>query len=600
MKEKKWKNAEPVSAALRDGFPELHPVTVQLLANRGITTQQEIDEFLLPDYGQDLHDPFIFREMEEACARVWNAATRREKVVIHGDYDADGVTGTAILLSVFREIAQEVGGDSEAFTSYIPHREHEGYGLNMDTVKKLAADGNNLLVTVDCGISNADEIARVKELGMDAIVVDHHQVSEKVPECTIIHPLAPGEKYPFKGLAAAGVAFKFAAAFLDYARRSGVEVPEGREKWLLDLVAIATVTDIMPLLGENRTLEKYGLIVLNKTRRPGLKRLIEAAGLEPGQLDTVSVGYYIGPRINAASRMDHADLALDTVMAKSDEEAQELAQKLNLCNAERQKRTEEMFRKAKKMVDPSKKVQVVVGDGWSAGIVGIVAGKLVTELGMPAFVLCRQKDHIVGSGRSIPEFDVMELLNEASDVLARYGGHPEACGLTIEGDENLNEFIRIAGECAAKKLDGADLRPTLRVECELKTSQVTWELVNELEKFEPFGQSNPKPLFMFHNLMLNSLYPVGKDGKHVRVGVKGDAPKEFKMIGFGMTERMSEFTPGSAIDAVAEVGVNEWNGSKSIQLRLVDVKPSGESGESGEKRGEKVLSRLASDASDPR
>ncbi len=574
MEERRWKIAEPADSRLRERFPELHPVTVQLLANRGITDQEKVDEFLLPDYGQDLHDPFLFRQMEEACERVRTAIESGEQVVIHGDYDADGVTGTAILLSVFREVAEMMGGDPALFSSYIPHREHEGYGLNMKTVDKLAADGNGLLITVDCGISNAAEVGRARELGMDAIVVDHHQVPETVPDCLIIHPLAPGEEYPFKGLAAAGVAFKFASAFLEHVRRLGVEVPEGREKWLLDLVAIATVTDFMPLLGENRTIEKYGLIVLNKTRRPGLRKLMDAAGLEPGRLDTVSIGYYIGPRINAASRMEHADLALDTVLAESDEDARELARRLNQCNAERQRQTEEMFRQARAMVDPSKSVQVIVGDGWPAGIVGIVAGRIVTEFGMPAFVLGRQDGRAVGSGRSIPEFDVMGLLHAAKDTLARYGGHPEACGLTVEGDDNLKEFIRIAEGYAAERLAGEDLRPTLRIECELQTSQVTWELIEELEKFEPFGESNPKPLFVFRNLTLNTLQPVGKDGKHVRVGVRGDAPKEFRMIGFGMTERMSEFAPGVSIDAVAEVGVNEWNGNRSIQLRLVDVRPA--------------------------
>jgi single-stranded-DNA-specific exonuclease len=574
MEERKWKIAEPIADSFRERFPELHPITVQLLANRGIDTQEAVDEFLLPDYGQDIHDPFIFRQMEQACARVWDALTQDQRIVIHGDYDADGVTGTAIMLTTLRELSEKVGGDPSYITSYIPHREHEGYGLNMDTVEKLSEDGTDLLMTVDCGISNAAEIAKAAELGMDSIVVDHHQVPDEVPDCLIIHPLAPGEEYPFKNLAAAGVAFKFASALFEHARKNGIEIPEGREKWLLDLVAIATVTDIMPILGENRTLEKYGLVVLNKTRRPGLKHLIESAGQELGSLDTVSIGYYIGPRINAASRMEHADMALDTVMATDEKEAAMLAQKLNLCNAARQRQTDELYRKARTMIDPEKHVHIVVGDGWSPGIVGIVAGKLVTETGKPAFVLGKQDGKAVGSGRSIPEFDVMGLLRAASGSLARFGGHPEACGLTIEGDDNLAEFIRIAEEYAEKELDGADLRPTLRVEAELEISQVTWELVEELEKFEPFGERNPKPLFAFRGLTVSSLYPVGKDGKHVRVGVKGDTPKEFKMIGFRMTDRMSEFPAGSMIDAIAEVGVNEWNGNRSIQLRLVDVKAS--------------------------
>ncbi|MFH1046914.1 MAG: single-stranded-DNA-specific exonuclease RecJ [Patescibacteria group bacterium] len=573
--DKRWHIAEPISPEFRDKFPELHPVAVQLLKNRGIETQEQVDEFLLPDYGENLYDPFLFRSMKTACQRVWQAIENGEKLAIFGDYDADGVTGTAILLTVFREVAELAGSDSELIVSYIPHREHEGYGMNDEAVRKLADDNVRLIVTVDCGISNAGEVKLAQDLGLDVIITDHHQVPERVPDCTLIHPLAPGETYPNGSLAGAAVAFKFASGFLSFAREQGLDIPLGREKWLLDLVAIATVTDFMKLVGENRTLEKWGLVVLNKTQRPGLRKLIEAAGLELGQLDTVSIGYYIGPRINAASRMEHADLALQTLLAKDEAEGIRLARQLNLCNADRQRSTEEVYRRALTMFEPDKKVQVIVGDGWSPGIVGIVAGKLVSQWGVPVFVLGRQPDgKVVGSGRSIPDFDVVGLLRHCQEFLSRFGGHPEACGLTLVGEENLTGFIYRAWEFADQQLDGRDLRPMIRLDAELAASQINWELINELQRFEPFGIGNPKPLFLLRDLQLMNVTPVGKDGKHVRLSVRGDAPRETRLIAFGFAERMAEFVPTDRLDAVVELGINDWNGVRSIQIRLVDVRSS--------------------------
>ena len=239
--DKRWQLAEPINDAWRDKFPELHPITVQLLKNRGIETQQQVDEFLLPDYGENLHDPFLFREMELVCRRIWSAIEDGERLTVFGDYDADGVCGTAILLTTFRQVADLCGSDPELINSYIPHREYEGYGLNNEAVRSIADSGSRLIITVDCGISNATEVDLVHQLGLDIIVTDHHQVPEHVPNCLIIHPLVPGENYPHDCLAGAGVAFKLAAAFLDYARQQGLEIPVGQEKWLLDLVAIATV-----------------------------------------------------------------------------------------------------------------------------------------------------------------------------------------------------------------------------------------------------------------------------------------------------------------------------------------------------------------------
>jgi single-stranded-DNA-specific exonuclease len=570
----RWQVASPPDAEMRARFPELDPIAVQLLWNRGLRTQEQVDEFLLPDYGQDVHDPFLLRDMRRACERIWTAFERREKIVVYSDYDADGVTGAAVLVSTLRAAAARFGLDGNALVaSYIPHREKEGYGLRIPAVEELCSQGMKLLVTVDCGISSAAEIARAKELGVEAIVVDHHHVPEVLPDCLILHPGVPGENYPFKHLAAVGVAFKFACGLIRFAAEKGSPFETGFDKWLLDLVAIATVTDFMPLVGENRTLEKYGLVVLNKTRRPGLRKLIELAGLEPGRIDTVSVGYYIGPRINAASRMEHAATAFETVMAATDEEAAVLAARLDKLNSDRQRYTESIMVEANKLLVGAGDdlVQVLAGDGWSAGIVGLVAGKLADRAGRPAFVFGREGDRFVGSGRGIEGFDMMAGLERAKGYLARFGGHYGACGLTIEGEKNYQEFGRSIKDYAREVLAGRDLRPTLEIDAELAPSQANWELIGWLQKFEPFGEGNAQPRFLMRGLAITSVDTVGKSGQHLRLGARGDGARELKLIGFGMAaDALPVVVPGARLDAVVEVSVNEWNGNKSIQLRLVD------------------------------
>lgn len=578
----RWRLAPEISDETRQRFPDIHPVALRLLANRGLTTQEAVDEFLLPDYGQDLHDPFLFRQMETACERVWHALERGEKIVIHGDYDADGISGSAVLMTTFREAAKKLGKDPSLLGSYLPHREKEGYGIRTETVEKLAADGAKLMITVDCGISCRAEIARATELGMDTIVVDHHQIPEKIPECVILHPLVEGETYPFKKLAAVGVAFKFACGFIQYANRvaaaanAGISqvFEPGYEKWLLDLVSIATVTDFMPLVGENRTLERYGLVVLNKTRRIGLRKLIEAAGLEYGSMDTTSVGFSIGPRINAASRMEHAELAFKCLMAETEEEGAEYAARLNQANRDRQKYTEEIMAAARKIVaeQGDKRIHCVLGEGWSAGIVGLVAGKLVSETGRPVFVFGREGDRIVGSGRSIAEFNVVTAMERAAKHIARFGGHPQACGLTIEGLDNYDSVVTSFEAYADEILDGADLRPIMEIDAELRVSQVTWELVDWLAKMEPFGEGNPRPRFLMRGLEISSLDVIGKNKQTVRMTARGDLPKAAKLIGFNFVSRVEGLGPGTPIDAIVEVGVNEWNGNREIQLRMVDVR----------------------------
>ena len=572
----RWRIAPPAPEEMRRRFPDLHPVALQLLWHRGVREEEAVRRFLEPNYERDVHDPFLFRDMRRACARVWRALEIGQKIVIHGYYDADGVTGSVLLMDVFRKGAELMGADPGLLSHYTPHREKEGYGVRRETVEALAARGEQLMITVDCGIGCAAEIALAAEKGIDTIVVDHHQVPERIPECIIIHPWVEGETYPFKNLAAVGVAFKFACGFIRYAAERNVFYEPGYEKWLLDLVAIATVTDVVLLQGENRVLETFGLKVLNKTRRPGLKALLETAGLENGSIDTVSVGFAIGPRINAASRMEHASMAFDTLMAATPEEARVLAERLNETNRDRQRYAEKIMTEARCQVSDAdgKKILVSAGEGWTAGIVGLVAGKFANELSMPVFVFGKDGDKFVGSGRSIPEFNVVAGMEHAKKFLAKFGGHPQACGLTIFGQENFDGFRRAIEAYAAEILSEVALEPALTVDAELKTSEITWDLVNTIAKFEPYGEGNPRPRFLLPDLELFTVALVGKTGGHVRLGVRGDLPKEIKLIAFNFAERAKAFAPLSRVDAVVEVGINVWNGRKDIQLKVVDMRQS--------------------------
>ena len=566
---KRWVIAETMPAEGIVGMPEISPVVLQLLWTRGVRTKEAIESFLLPDWDCDTFSSDIFLRMKEAVARTFAAVERGEKIVVHGDYDADGVCGSAVLVSTLRELKGNV-------SFYIPHREKEGYGFSIPTADELVGNRETkLIITVDCGISNGPAIARAKELGADTIVCDHHAMPPELPkEAILLHPQVPGEIYPNKSLCGTGVAFKFASALIHEARRRGANLPEGHEKWLLDLVAIATVTDVMPLVGENRALEKFGLKVLNKTRRLGLKKLIDVAGGKMGLLDTFAIGFQIGPRLNAAGRMRHASLALELLLAEDETEANRLAQELHETNADRRTASDAMYQEAKKMVgDPGdRRVLVVVGDGWSAGLVGLVAGKLVGDFGRPVYVIGRDGEAHVGSGRTTGGFDVTAALHAAAAHLDRFGGHPQACGFSITGGIKLTAFIAAVEAHAALVMAEMDLSPILKVDAELAPEEIGWPLVESLTQFEPVGEGNPRPLFVTRNLAVVAFDTVGKGAKHLRLTLVSQSGKMLKTIAFGFGALVKTLVPGQHADIVFELGVNEWNGSREIQLRLVDIK----------------------------
>lgn len=573
MTTKLWQVAEPVSPEVLGSFPEIDPVLLQLLWNRGLTTQAAIDEFLNPDWSQDVHDPYLFRDMQKSVERVYEAIGAKQKIAVFGDYDADGVSAAVILSDTLKKLGAEV-------EVYLPHREREGYGLNDGAVRYLAEKGTKLLITCDCGIANVAPVAAANAAGFDVIITDHHQQQEELPPAyAILHPGLAGETYPWQYLSGGGVAFKLVQGLLKY---DGCHLSEREreswEKWLLDLVAISTVADMVKLQGESRTLTKYGLTVLRKTRRLGLQKLIEAAGLRFDSLDTYSIGFQIAPRINAAGRMDHANAAYALLVSHEAGEAGELARALNLTNTERQKLTDEMFLASKQQVGELAAGQYFVHSfdpSWQLGMVGLVAGKLVQEYGRPALVMCQQGDKVAGSGRSgVGGFDLAAALTECGELLTSYGGHKEAAGFSLPKDK-LEDFLRAFGAIAARELSRADLVPRVTIDAVLPLSRVDWALQEHAAALEPTGQANPAARFVSLSLSVVDLVPVGAQGQHLKLVLEGDGVAR-KFILFRQGDTGTTLKVGDIVDVAYEVGVNEWNGNRELELKVVDIrKPLG-------------------------
>ncbi len=553
----------------------LHPVANHMLASRGLLDRTAAEAFFNPDWDTGLHDPMLFRQMPQAVQRIFAALENGERITVHGDYDADGVTGSAVIISTLRELDRLLGAKKNIH-SYIPHRDKEGYGLNANTVKLLAENGTKLIITVDCGIANVDEVALAKKLGMDVVIVDHHTFGDTLPDGILIHPRLPGESYPFPHLAAVGVAFKLASALVAEAHRRQLAIIDGWEKWLLDFVSIATVTDMVQLVGENRVLENYGLKVLNKTRRPGLQRLIQISGCELGKLDTQSVGFALGPRINAAGRMDHASLALDLMLAPSEEEASVLAAQLEGHNKNRQYTTKGMLEQAEtQTIDTTSPLLVFWNETWSPALVGLVAGKFMERYGKPVIAIGKHGDTWIGSGRSFSAYDITAAVKRAGDgILARSGGHVQACGFSFSDDSQLLVLIERLIADARQHLNLDDCIPTIAIEAELGPAQITWQLVDTLSRFEPFGEGNRNPIFSARNLRVISSDLMGQTKKHVRCVLGSSDGSAMKCVGFNFSDRFELFSVGSNIDVAFDVSINEWQGRKEIQCKLVDAKAS--------------------------
>lgn len=585
--QKQWKLEPTPPQSFYDEFPELPPLVANLLYTRNIRTQEAIDEFLSPDYTDHIHDPFLFRDMKKAIERIFEAIDNNEKITIHGDYDADGVSASTILFTTLKNLgAQQV----EVF---LPHRELDGYGLNLKTIDLLNGNGTKLIITCDCGISNTEEITKAEHSGMNVIITDHHAIPEILPPAfATIHPKIEGETYPDKGLAGGGVAFKLASALLLTHKAKGKTLANGMsheaaEKWLLDMTAIASVADMVPLLGESRTLTKFGLIVMNKTRRIGLQKLFLEAGImeQDGsmkkEITADTIGFQIAPRINAAGRLDHANVAFKLLTTENPIEAIDLAFQLDQNNKERQQKTDLFVKEAVEQVEKDQKnkpILFVFGSEWTTGIVGLIASRLKEKYNKPCIAMAPNDGILTGSGRSITGFNMIESLQEMPEYFFKFGGHPMACGFSLKTKENKELFQNALIEKYHHKTKGIDMTPILSIDTEITLAQINWELYDTLDKFKPFGQMNEKPRYLVKNVVVTGIDQMGQMKQHLKLLIRQNGGNIKKTVGWRMSEENGDKTNwarklkiGDTIDMVFELDVNEWNGNRELQMTIVDI-----------------------------
>ncbi len=552
----------------------------QLLINRGIDPKYK-DQFLNPEFYSGTFGVKNFPGISTAVKRIKKSMENKEKIGVFADYDADGVPGAAILKKLFEllKIKSEI---------YIPTRA-EGYGLNETGIRYFKEKGCSLMVTVDLGIVNCDEVKLAKDLGIDVIITDHHEIQkDKLPldALAIVHPRLDKSKYPNPYLSGGAVAWKLAWACLKDIKG---EKYLTYAKWWLDLAALTLVCDNMVVTGdgnnlENRVLIKYGINILSKTKNIGLKKLYDIASIDPKSINTYTIGFQIGPRINAPGRMDHAGPSYYLLVSEDHIEAQEIAKKLDQLNSSRQNELNKVLKKSKEIVKrkqlDKKKIILISGKNWNSGIVGLVAGKLMEEYTRPVIV-CREDDKVLhGSARSIAEFDIMSVLKECEQLLLGFGGHKMAAGLTFR-KENFDKLYSKLERIANKKIKDEYLEPKIKIDARINSDMINYKLYNVLNKFEPFGIGNPRPLFLLKNVEILSMRSVGKEDRHLKIKVSQASnvsevsrrqKYEFDAIGFGMGEWKNKLQQKDLIDIVFVLDENVWNGSRKLQLKIVDIK----------------------------
>ena len=536
----------------------------RILTARGLTTRAAREAFLQPDYTAVKHDPFLLPDMEKAVARLKQAREQREKVVIYGDYDIDGLSATALLLDAFGKFG------FEGVDAFIPNRFVEGYGMTMGAVDKVRDMGADLIVTVDTGSLCHTEIAYAASLGIDTVVTDHHNVAEiPPPSVAAVNPKFSGHTYPFRDLCGAGVAFKLVQAL--QTELDGL--PDGYEKWLLDLVALGTVCDIVTLADENRANVYWGLEVLKKQQRPGLKALMAVAGIEPEQVNARHLGFGLGPRMNAAGRLETAQHALDMLIARDGLAALEASEKLEELNGKRRGIQDAIFEEAcvqaEELADD--RVLVVSSSGWNHGVIGIVASKLVEKYKKPVFIIGERGEEATGSARSFGDFSAADAVRAADDIIIKGGGHGAAAGVTL-ATEKIGDFRRRVNEF----YDSLQLRnqeryllPRADVEID-DFSEIDEELVENLAKMEPFGNGNPEPVLKITTASVLSVRRMGADGQHVKLALRDTNGTVLQMLAFNAPEGFFR-EPGDEVSVWFQPIINEWQGARTVEGRLLHV-----------------------------
>ena len=532
-----------------------------ILVNRNIVNEKDINKFLKPTRN-DFHDPFLILDMEKAVERIIQAINKQENVTIYGDYDVDGITSITVLKSYLQDRGLEVN-------TYIPNRLDEGYGLNNNAIDKIAKSGCELMITVDCGISAIDEINYATSLGIETIVTDHHEPGEDIPKAlAVIDNKRKDSKYPFRELAGVGVVFKLIQAI-----SIKLDLPEEEYLKYLDIVCIGTISDIVPLVDENRVITKLGLMLVKQTRNVGLRAILQVSGYNKIDSNTISFG--VAPRINACGRMGVAEEALNLFLSKNINQVNELARKLNEHNIVRQETEKDIFENAKKQIEEKhldeNNTIVVAGENWHHGVIGIVSSKITDMYFKPSILLSFEEDGIgKGSGRSIPGFDLHDALMKCNDCIEKFGGHSMAIGITIKR-ENFEKLKNKLEEIAIEEHIN-EIVPVIKIDAKINLAEVNKDMVESLKELEPFGEGNKMPVFAFKNLKIDSIRALS-EGKHLKLTLK-DNNVIVNAIGFNMGELAEDYRIGDKIDVVGTLEINSFNGMDSIQINMKDIMKS--------------------------
>jgi single-stranded-DNA-specific exonuclease len=559
---KKWKykelDEEKIDEIVRKfDVPEL---LATVLVNRGIVNDEEIRVFLNPTRS-DFHDPYLMPDMEIAVERIIKAINNQEKVIIYGDYDVDGITSITVLKKFLKTCGLEVD-------YYIPNRLSEGYGLNKAAIDYIKEKEYTLIITVDCGISGIEEIEYANSLGIETIVTDHHEPMELLPPAVAIVDLKrkDNDTYPFKSLAGCGVVFKLTQAL---GMRLGIDEKEYLK--YLDIVCVGTISDIVPLVDENRVIAKLGLKLVEVTRNPGLKALLNASGYKVVNSNTISFG--IAPRINACGRMGYEEEALKLFLTENLVQASEITERLNKYNRDRQEIEKNIYDEAIKMMEKedSNAQSIVLGsNNWHHGVIGIVSSKITEMYFKPSILICFEGEDGKGSGRSIPGFDLHEALAETAKYLEKYGGHEMAVGLSLK-KKNFNRF-KEAFEKYVEEKDITGIVPIIEIDKQISLKDIDSNIVKQLDLLEPFGEANRRPIFVYKNLKIDSIRALS-DGKHLKMTLK-DGNTIVNAIGFNMGQLSKEYMIGDRIDVVGTLEINAYNGREMVQINVKDIMKS--------------------------
>ena len=538
----------------------INKIIGRIIVNRNVVKDEDVRIFITPTR-DDFHDPFLFKGMDIAVDRIIQAINNKEKILIYGDYDVDGITSTTVLKKYLLERGAIVD-------TYIPNRLTEGYGLNNPAIEKIKEKGTDLIITVDCGISAIEEIDYAIELGMDVIVTDHHEVGEKIPNSmAVIDAKRKDNTYPFQSLAGVGVVFKVIQAI-------SIKLNLKAEEYLkyLDLVCVGTISDIVPLEGENRTIAKLGLMLIKVTRNLGLRELIKSSGYK--EIDSNTISFGVAPRINACGRMGHEEEALKLFLAEDTESAVQITKELNEYNTLRQTTEKAIYEEAIQKIEENHLEDnnsiVLGGENWHHGVIGIVSSKVTEKYYKPSLLLSFEGDKAIGSGRSIQGFDLYEALTKCDDLIEKYGGHAMAVGLTIK-KENFEKF-KDKFEEVAKEKNIKKLVPIIYIDEEVKLRDINMDLVKSLSILEPFGEANKVPLFLIKNLKIDSIRALS-EGRHLKLSLR-DENFVINAIGFEIGYLAEEYRIEDKIDVVGTLEINSFNGYSSIQINVKDIRKS--------------------------